>query len=96
MKKKIIIGFGILGVGIAVLLTAFSLYMAHHRAEYRDVFDAGLFDFITIALFPGSIYLTPVRRDDPPQVQVIAHTVAILLNGGIYAGVGGWLRRLLG
>jgi hypothetical protein len=90
MKKKIVIGFASFGFFMAIVLAAVRLFMLYHAAEYGDVLYGQFFTYFTLALWPGSFYLTILQAKEPVQTVVVVWIVAIVFNA-VWYGFVGWV-----
>jgi hypothetical protein len=96
MKKKIVLGFGALGLFMALVLGAMRLFMLYHEAQYSDVLYGASFTYTTLLFWPGSFYLMVLQGEEPPLVGVVVWTIAILVNPAIYAFVGWLISKAIG
>src|ERR1700689_2284775 len=96
MKKRIVIGFGAFGLFMAIVLAAVRIFMLYHAAEYGDVLYGQFFTYFTLALWPGSFYLTVMQAKQPVQTAVVVWIVAIVLNAVLYGFVGWMFSKVAG
>ena len=96
MKKKIVIGFSAFGMFMAIVLAAVRIFMLYHAAEYGDVLYGEFFTYFTLAIWPGSFYLTILQAKQPVQTAVVVWIVAIVLNGVLYGFVGWVFSKVAG
>src|SRR5579862_8169148 len=89
MKKKFIATFALGGLGVALALAAFRLYVFYTNPS-SDLRNDGWFDIITLMLWPSAFYLGILKTAEPAKEVFFVYGVAVLLNAPIYAGIG-WL-----
>ena len=96
MKKKIVIGFASFGLFMAIVLAAARIFTIYHAAEYGDVLYGEFFTYFTLALWPGSFYLTILQAKQAVHTAVVVWIVAIVLNAVLYGFVGWVLSKVAG
>ena len=70
-KRKSLLGLDYLSLFMAIVLAAVRLFMIYHAADYSDVLDGDFFTYFTLALWPGSFYLTILQAEEPVQRVVV-------------------------